>query len=99
VLEADQIGMLILTWTIIHVINDESPLCTMSVKDLKDANAEIIVVIEGTDDMLGQPVYSRYSYKVENLIWNANYNNITTTEQDGSLTIDVSKIDSYAPTI
>ena len=94
-LEQETIGMLLLTWTIIHIIDNESPLSTVSVEDIADANGEIIVVIEGSDDILSQNVFARASFGSNDIISNGRFEDITYTDENNILTIDISKINQY----
>lgn len=93
--EQETIGMLLLTWTIVHPIDDESPLDTFSVEDIAAANGEIIVVIEGSDDILSQNVFARASFTANDIISNGRFEDITYTDKNNILNIDISKINQY----
>ena len=94
-LEQETIGMLLLTWTIVHPIDDESPLDTFSVEDIEAANGEIIVVIEGSDDILSQNVFARTSFTAADIMQNGRFEDITYTDKNNILNIDISKINKY----
>lgn len=98
-LEQETIGMLLLTWTIVHVIDDESPLDTFSLEDIAAANGEIIVVIEGSDDILSQNVFARTSFAANDIISNGRFEDITYTDKNNILTIDISKMNQYKVSI
>ncbi len=94
-LEQETIGMLLLTWTIVHPIDDESPLDTFTIEDIEAAHGEIIVVIEGTDDILSQNVFARTSFAAKEIVSNGKFEDITYTDKNNVLNIDISKINQY----
>lgn len=94
-LEQESIGMLLLTWTIVHPIDDESPLDTFSVEDIAAADGEIIAVIEGSDDILSQNVFARTSFSADDIVFDATFEDITYTDKNNILTIDISKMNKY----
>jgi inward rectifier potassium channel len=94
-LEQETIGMLLLTWTIIHPIDEGSPLDTFSIEDIIAANGEIIVVIEGSDDILSQNVFARTSFAASDIIPDGSFEDITYTDHNNILTIDISKMNQY----
>lgn len=98
-LEQETIGMLLLTWTIVHPIDEESPLDTFSVEDIAAANGEIIVVIEGSDDILSQNVFARTSFAANDIISDARFEDITYTDENNVLNIDIRKMNKYITTI
>ena len=68
-LERKQVAFLTLTWTIVHPINDQSPLFGKTASDLEALQAEVIVTMKGFDETFGQLVYGRYSYRYDEIVW------------------------------
>ncbi|MEL7001192.1 MAG: ion transporter, partial [Bacteroidota bacterium] len=62
-LERDNILFFPLNWTIVHPIDEKSPLYGITEPELHEMDAEILIRIKGFDDTFGQTVHSRYSYK------------------------------------
>jgi inward rectifier potassium channel len=93
-LEMRKINMLALSWTVVHPINDQSPLANFSKSDLDKSNAEFVVMISGYNNTLSQQVHSRTSYKFNEVEWNAKFSPIFTNE-DGMAVIAVNKIGDY----
>ena len=75
-LELKKIDFLALTWTIVHPIVEGSPWYDLSEEDLRKGNAEIIVLLKAFDDTFSQTVYSRMSYKHDEIIWGLNLNHL-----------------------
>lgn len=93
-LEMRKINMLPLSWTVVHPINDQSPLANFSKSDLDKSNAEFVVMISGYNNTLSQQVHSRTSYKFYEVEWDAKFSPIFTNE-DGMAVIAVNKIGNY----
>lgn len=56
------IPILQLTWTIMHPIDETSPLYGITPQKLEEDEVEIVVSISGLDETLSQTVHARYSY-------------------------------------
>ncbi len=93
-LEMRKINMLALSWTVVHPINDQSPLANFSKSDLDKSNAEFVVMISGYNNTLSQQVHSRTSYKFHEVEWGAKFSPIFTNE-DGMAVVAVNKIGDY----
>ncbi len=75
-LERTRINMMALTWTVVHPINENSPINGFDRKDLVEADAEFLVLVKGMNDTFSQTIHARTSYKAEDIIWNAKFSNI-----------------------
>ncbi|MFY0688329.1 MAG: potassium transporter [Cyclobacteriaceae bacterium] len=64
-LEIDFITMFPMPWTIVHPINEESPLFNKSPRDLANEKAEFILILKGLDDTFNQFVNQITSYKYD----------------------------------
>lgn len=92
-LERSRVTFFALSWTVVHPIVPASPLFGLSEKDLLDADAEIMILLTGTDETSSQIVHSRSSYKATEVIWNAKFSNIfMRTREGGVIGMDLSRI-------
>lgn len=91
-LEYRKINFFNASWTINHIINEESPVYGLSEKDLKDSDCEFLILIKGYDNTFAQYVNSRYSYRYDELIWGARFTNIYGKSEDGRGMIELDKI-------
>lgn len=92
-LERDNVAFFSLTWTVVHPIDEKSPLHGRTQKDLLDAEAEFLILLTGTDETFSQTVHSRSSYRADEVIWDARYANIyNPPTPSGRLTVDVRKL-------
>jgi len=80
-----------LSWTIMHPLDDSSPLFGSSPESLRAEAAEIIVVISGVDDTFAQRIHARYAYSAEDIIWDKEFENVLSVEPDGRWVLDYRK--------
>ncbi|MDX1913698.1 MAG: ion channel [Saprospiraceae bacterium] len=72
-LEINKINFFSLSWTIVHALNETSPIYNFSENDLLTANAEIMVLVKGMDEASQQGVHARRSYIASDIVWNARF--------------------------
>ncbi len=95
-LERSQINFLPFTWTVVHPIDEKSPLFGITEKDLKEKDAEFVILIKSITDTYFQTVYSRMSYKPHEIIWNAKFSPMKQTPQkNGEISINIKDIHDY----
>jgi inward rectifier potassium channel len=99
-LERPSITLFPLSWTIVHPIDESSPLRGMTQEELVESEAEFLVRLTAFDDTSGQTVHVRSSYKWDEVVWGARFTNIIDREQpDGIIRVDVQKIGEYEPAV
>jgi inward rectifier potassium channel len=86
-LEIDKINSLALTWTIVHPIDENSPLWGLSEEDLIESKLEIIPSIKAFDDHYSNTVLQRTSYAVGELVFGAKFLPAFHRSLDGSHTL------------
>lgn len=91
-LERSKIGLLSLSWTVVHPINEHSPLFGIDKAELIEREVEIIILLQAFDDTFSQTVHSRASYLDENIIYNAKFAPIFFHDENGTTTLDLSKL-------
>lgn len=92
-LERTRVTFFPLSWTLVHPIDERSPLMGMQYEDLLESNTEILILLTGTDETSSQTVHSRSSYKAEEIVWNASFAPIfKRSHEDGILGMDVGRI-------
>ncbi|TNE59286.1 MAG: hypothetical protein EP344_08925 [Bacteroidetes bacterium] len=82
-LEIAKISFFSLSWTVVHDLSKESPLWGLTKADLEDANAEVLVLVKGTDEANQQIVHARRSYVAEEMVWNARFSPIISRKSNG----------------
>ena len=79
-------------WTIVHPVSSESPIYGFNQQNLIEKDAEFIVVIKAFDESFSQSVYSRSSYKADEIKWGAKFTYLAKRDSRG-ISIDVGRID------
>lgn len=97
-LEMNKINALNLSWTIVHPINEKSPLFGMNMLDLVDSKAEIIVYAEAFDDLFSNIVLARTSYIGSEIIRAAKFSPMYHQSGNGDKTVlELDKLDELIP--
>jgi inward rectifier potassium channel len=92
-LERERVTFFPLTWTVVHPIDDQSPLNGVTEEELRNGDAEILIVLNGMDETFSQLVHSRSSYKADEIVWNARFGDIYARDSDSALlTVDIRKL-------
>ena len=94
-LEIKNIIFFPMTWTINHPIDESSPLFGMTEKDLKDADIEFLISLNGFDDTFSQTVNSRFSYTHEEIIYGAKWVSVFSVNSKGQTSQNLNKISHY----
>jgi len=72
-LELAKTNTLALNWTVVHEINDQSPLYNLSKEDIFESNAEILVFVKGYDEEYANTVVRRSSYTANEIVFGARF--------------------------
>ena len=92
-LEREKVSFLPLTWTIVHPIDEDSPMYKMSEADLIETDAEFLVMLNGLDETFAQIVHTRTSYKAQDIKCGYKFSNIyNQTEPHEPISIDIRKL-------
>ena len=96
-LEREHVPLLPMSWTIVHPIDERSPLYGVTEEQMRASDAEFFILLTGVDETFAQQVHARRSYKPEELEWGARFTSIMRTTESGTVAIDVSRIDERTP--
>jgi inward rectifier potassium channel len=95
-LEFDKVTFFALSWTVVHPIDESSPLLGSTPESLAESEAEFLVLLSGNDDTFAQTVHSRTSYKANEIIWNARFRSMfIESSERGTTGMDLSRIHEY----
>ena len=84
-----------LPWTIVHEVNESSPLYGKTPSDLENTDAEILILVKGFDDTFSQEVHARYSYRFEEIVWDATFLPATDTDYKGEVILDMKQLHRF----
>ncbi len=95
-LEYDKIAALTLCWTIVHQINNESPLFGFQEIDYHNIKGEIIVYLKAFDEMFSSTVSIRSSYSFDEIVYNAKFELMYKNNSDHSKTVlELDKLNAF----
>ena len=98
-LELHKINTFSLSWTLVHHINQESPLFGLEAYHFKENKGEVLVFVKTFDDMFSTIVGAQTSYTFNEIIYNANFEIMYHENREMTQTIlNLDKLDSFQKT-
>jgi inward rectifier potassium channel len=86
-LERTKVESLPMNWTVVHPIDDKSPLQGFTYEDMQTADVELYVLIRGFDDIYSNLVLQRTSYTYHEIKYNRKFIPMYRESNDGNTTI------------
>jgi len=94
-LEIKEIKIMAASWTLVHPLDENSPLKTFTRESLRESNAELIVQIEGYDETYNQQVSTRTSYTCDEVVFDAKFVRILKHSEDGQVGVDLGRLSEF----
>jgi len=91
-LERSSVQFLPLTWTVVHPIDESSPLWGQSAESLRRQQAEFLILIRAFDDTFFQTVHVRHSYRHEEVVWGARFVPAFEPDERGEMVLDLGRL-------
>ena len=95
-LERDAMPMFILAWTVMHQLDEKSPLYGLTVENAAERVVGLIMSFSGVDDTMVQTVHARKMYAVDDLRFGARFVDMIDNSQPGTLIIDHAQLNELA---
>ena len=86
-----------LGWTIMHVIDEASPLHSETAESLSNSKTWFVLSLSGTDENTGQTLMARSEYSNTDIRWNATFHDILEEAPDGTMHVDYNKFHDTDP--
>ena len=80
--------LFVLSWMIMHRIDEASPLYGKTSEDLAAMGAELIVALSGLDDTFAQRIHTRHAYQPHEILWRRRFLDVLSVTPDGRRMID-----------
>ncbi|HJW93086.1 MAG TPA: ion channel [Thermoanaerobaculia bacterium] len=97
-LERERVALFPLSWTIVHPIDQDSPLHGMTPDEVRDCDTEFLILLTGFDETFSQNVHTRSSYRGDEIVWGAKFKSMfNPAMDDGTLSVDVRKLHEIEP--
>jgi inward rectifier potassium channel len=91
-LERESVALFPLNWTIVHIIDEKSPLYDWDYQRICNLNSEMLIMIEGFDETFAQTIHANMSYTCREIYWNARFLPMYHAER-GTTVLDLDRID------
>ena len=98
-LERAHIPIFPLFWTLMHVLDERSPLDGYDAARAVKANAQVFVAIEARDPTLATTVHDIRNYPAEDVRFGMRYTEAVTTARDGTPVLDLTAIGALEPDV
>lgn len=89
--------MFALSWTAMHAVEPDSPLYGQTQASLRDAEAELVVSLVGTDETMAQTVHARWSYLADEILFDHRYVDMIRFLPNGLRSVELERIDEVEP--
>ncbi|MEA5549439.1 ion channel [Anabaena cylindrica UHCC 0172] len=86
-----------LSWTIMHIIDESSPLFGMTSESLVKTQSLLMVSVSGIDETVAQVVHARHSYAANDILWNSRFVDIMHRTPDGHRYVDYNHFHDVLP--
>jgi inward rectifier potassium channel len=97
-LERRKVTFFPLAWTVVHPINEKSPLYGLTEQDIKATDGEILILLTAVDETFVQTVHARSSYKPHSIKFGRKFASLYNEVDDGKpISIDVRKLSETEP--
>ncbi|MBD1834814.1 ATP-sensitive inward rectifier potassium channel 10 [Cyanobacteria bacterium FACHB-472] len=88
-----------LSWTVMHPIDETSPLYGATLETLAQTETDIVITLIGLDETVSQNIHARHSFSDKEILWNMRFVDIFTSDrrQDGRRLIDYTRFHDVVP--
>jgi inward rectifier potassium channel len=96
-LERTSVQFMPLTWTVVHPIDEASPLWGLTANDLARLQAEFLILMKAFDDTFFQTVHVRHSYRYDEVVWGGRFVPAFEPSARGAMVLDLKRLSDIAP--
>ncbi len=94
-LQMDHIMFFPLTWTTVHLINEQSIFYGMTPDEIRAKSPEILIRVKAFSEQYNQHVHANFSYSYNEWVWNAKFKKAFELQPEGKFFIDIAHIHHY----
>ncbi|WP_233843651.1 ion channel [Dyella sp. 2HG41-7] len=87
----------VLSWSLMHVIDETSPLFNETPESLEGSETSLLLTIEGMDETTSQSMMARTQWSIKEVRWNHRYVDLVRRNENGVNVIDYSIFDDVLP--
>jgi inward rectifier potassium channel len=97
-LERDRSPALARSWTVLHTIDESSLFFGATPETLVRDEVELILTLNGTDELSAQKLYAQMRYDAKAIQWGARHADMLSELPDGRIRLDMSRFHHTVPT-
>src|SRR6185312_1407470 len=97
-LERDRSPALARSWTVLHKIDQTSLLFGATPESLAQHEVELILTLQGTDELSVQQLHAQTRYEAKDIRWGARHADMLSERPDGKLRLDMRRFHEIVPT-
>lgn len=94
-LGTSQTAFFALSWTVVHVIDESSPLYGITAEQIAEERVRLHATFVGIDDVYAQTVHWWHAYLADHIVFANKFVDMVTFNADDSVIIDYNKIHLY----
>ncbi len=80
-----------LSWTVMHPIDRDSPLHGLTREDMDAQDMEIVVMLNGLDEILADRIYARHAFLADEILWNRRFVDVISLTPNGERLVDLTR--------
>jgi inward rectifier potassium channel len=92
-LEREKISLFPTSWTIVHPIDENSPLYGVTQQQMIDIKGEVMILLKAFDETFSQTIYSRSSYHAVEIEWGKKFKPMFSVLSTGLTVMDLRLMD------
>lgn len=96
-LEVDFVRYFPLTWTLVHQINEESPFNNLTIAELQEKTAELLILVEAFDETYSQNVLQKHSYAEHQWLENVRFKRNFHATEEGTIVLNIHELSDTEP--
>ena len=78
-----------LSWTVMHRIDESSPLYGQTLESLLETQTELIALLSGADDTFAETIYARHAYRPHQIRWNQRFADVLSVDARGRRVVNL----------
>lgn len=94
-LELTRVNFLSMSWTVVHPIDEESPVKDWSMDDFKNRSSEVLILFKAYEETFAQTVHTRHSYAFSDVVEGGRFVSIIKPSNNGSVVVELDRISEY----
>jgi inward rectifier potassium channel len=79
-----------LSWTVMHPIDEASPLYGLTPEQMAAEDMEIVIMLSGMDETIADRIFTRHAYWNDEIIWHKRFVDVISLTPDGRRIVDLS---------